>query len=156
MVPDRLYLPDGGGTWGGVVQTSPAALCVTSTCLKEVALLSQVDDDNNNILGWQDSFPTCQTFHRHHSSSLPCKRGCYQAHGTVRELGLQPQDWPTFPSTGAGQPALNTPAQGVDLHNHLWGGGETYQDAHFTDGEAEALATHHAPQLQSVEMGFEP
>ena len=55
------------GRGGVVVQTSPAALCVTSTCLKEVALLSQVDD-NNNILGWQDSFPTCQTFHRHHSS----------------------------------------------------------------------------------------
>lgn len=55
----------------GVVQTSPAALCVTSTCLEEVAPLSQVDDNNNNInntLGWQDSFPTCQTFHRHHSS----------------------------------------------------------------------------------------
>ena len=29
-------------------QTSPAALWVTSTCLKEVALLSQVDDDNKN------------------------------------------------------------------------------------------------------------
>ena len=37
------------GGRGRGVQTSPAALCVTSTCLEEVALLSQVDDDNNNI-----------------------------------------------------------------------------------------------------------
>lgn len=95
----------------GGVQASPAALCVTSTCLEEVALLSQVDDDNNNInntSGQQESFPTCQTFHRRHSSPDPVRGVLARPMVQSGSWGSNPRAGASVPSAGAGLPTEST------------------------------------------------